>query len=75
MKLKPKNRYLTKRIVISASKKALLKASKETMQIMGHNVIVQDGWVVKKHADGTIEKIQKITSSVSGNAARPLQLD
>ena len=75
MKTKPKKRYLTKRIVISASKKAILKASKETMRVMGHNVIVKDGWVVKKHADGTIEKIQKIKSSVNGNAARPLQLD
>ena len=33
-------------------------ASKETMQAMGYNVIAQDGWVVKKFQDGSIERIE-----------------
>jgi len=52
--------YLTKRLLVSAAKRAGRIAAKETMEIMGYNVIAQNGWVVKKYADGTIEKIEPI---------------
>lgn len=52
--------YLTKRILISAAKRGIRKAAEETMQIMGHVVIAQNGWVVRKYADGTIEQIEQI---------------
>ena len=52
--------YLTKRRLISAAKKGFRIASEETMKIMGCNVVVMDGWVVKKYADGSIEKLHKI---------------
>ena len=64
--------YLTKRVVVRAIKKGMKKVSQETMDIMGYNVVAQDGWVVKKHKDGTIELIEKIkTPDHSG----PISLD
>jgi hypothetical protein len=64
--------YLTKRVVVRATKKGMKKASQETMDTMGYNVIAQNGWVVKKNQDGTIEFIEKIeTPSHSG----PISLD
>lgn len=52
--------YLTKRRLISAARKGFRIASEETMKVMGCNVVVMDGWVVKKYADGSIEKLHKI---------------
>lgn len=57
---KQKPNYLTKRILIQVAKKAFSEAAKQTMKEMGYNVIVQGDWVVKKHQDGTIEKISKL---------------
>lgn len=70
--LKPKTNYLTKRILIKAAKKAFSNAAKQTMKVIGYNVIVQGDWVVKKHQDGTIEKISKL-EKVKLN--RNLQID
>ena len=33
------------------------KAAEETMKVMGYTVIAENGWVVKKYADGHIERI------------------
>ncbi len=64
--------YLTKGVVIRATKKGMKKAAKETMDAMGYNVIAIDGWVVKKFKDGKIERIEEIkTPKHSG----PLALD
>ena len=64
--------YLTKRVVVRAIKKGMKKASKETMDTMGYNVIALNGWVVKKYKDGTIEPMEEIkTPAHSG----PLSLD
>jgi len=52
--------YLTKRILVSVAKKGVREAAKETMEIMGYNLIVKDGWVVKKYADGSIENVAPI---------------
>ncbi len=52
--------YLTKRVVVRATRKGMKKAAKETMDTMGYNIIAQNGWVVKKHRDGTIELIEEI---------------
>jgi hypothetical protein len=64
--------YLTKRVVVRATKKGMKKASKETMETMGYNVIALDGWVVKKHQDGTIEFISEIKTPINSG---PLSLD
>jgi hypothetical protein len=52
--------YLTKRVVVRATKKGMKKASQETMDTMGYNVIAQDGWIVKKYKDGTTEVLEEI---------------
>ena len=64
--------YLTKRVVVRATRKGMKKASKETMDTMGYNVIALNGWVVKKYQDGTIEIIEEIKTPVHNG---PLSLD
>lgn len=59
-KTKTKDVYLTKRILVSAATSGVKKAAKETMDLMGHVIGAQNGWIVKKFPDGTIEKISKI---------------
>ncbi len=67
-KNKPERKpYLTKRILISASKQGFKKAAEETMQIMGYNVIAKDGWVVKIFPDGSIENISQLETENSQN--------
>ncbi len=67
-KAKQKDPYLTKRILISAAKRGFKEAAEEAMQLMGYTVIAQNGWVVKKYANGTIEKISRIEPVNSRNA-------
>lgn len=58
-----KRAYLTKRILVRAARTGILKAAKETMEVMGFVVVAQNGWVVKKYADGTIERLTPIPST------------
>jgi len=58
-----KTAYLTKRILVAASKKEGVKAANEAMNIMGYIVTSEKGWVVKKYADGTVEKVKEIAST------------
>jgi hypothetical protein len=64
--------YLTKRILNTAAKTGFKKSADNTMRIMGFNVIVHQGWVVKKHRDGRITKIKKLDKTP---AKRTLVLD
>ncbi len=57
---KPSSVYLTKRKLASAARAGVRKAAEETMQLMGYTVIAHRGWIVKKFADGRIEKISAI---------------
>jgi hypothetical protein len=52
--------YLTKDIVIRAARKGFTTAATRTMEVMGENVIVRNGWVVRKRRDGSIERITRI---------------
>lgn len=54
---------LTKKILIEAASEGFSIAAAKTMEVMGYNVIVKDGWVVKKHADGRVEKLSKLEST------------
>ena len=67
--VKRKHNYLTKRILVSAAKTGFAKASKRTMKVMGKNVIVKDGWVVRIFADGHIERISKLESNNNNHLA------
>ncbi|MGV3529820.1 MAG: hypothetical protein ACO1OO_13050 [Flavisolibacter sp.] len=52
--------YLTKRILAKATKAAVKKAAKKTMKVMGYSVVAQNGWIIRKYADGKIERISRI---------------
>jgi len=53
-------KYLTKRLLMRKSAQAFKEAREEAMDTMGFVVIVQDGWVVKKYADGNVEQLKKV---------------
>ncbi len=55
-----KRPYLTKRRLASAARTGIRKAAAETMKVMGYTVIAENGWLIKKYADGRIEKISPI---------------
>ena len=59
--------YLTKRILVSAAKAGVTVASHETLKAMGYTVIAQDGWVVRKYADGHIVNVIPIEQANTGN--------
>jgi phage-related protein len=59
-KASPRTSYLTKRRLASAARKGIRIAAAKTMQLMGYTVIVYRGWVVKKYADGKIEKMKRL---------------
>ncbi|HWK57216.1 MAG TPA: hypothetical protein VNQ80_07765 [Parapedobacter sp.] len=52
--------YMTKRMVVSKAQAAGKKAAKAAMDTMGYVVTVQDGWVVRKNEDGSIERIKQL---------------
>jgi ribosomal protein S12 len=54
--------YLTKRRLASAARMGIRIAAANTMTVMGYTVVAHEGWVVKKHADGTIEKITPLAT-------------
>jgi hypothetical protein len=54
---------LTKEILKQAASVGFSKAAAKTMKVMGYNVIVKDGWLVKKFADGRIQKISKLKTN------------
>ena len=55
-----KQPYLTKRRLASAAKAGIRKAAAETMEVMGYVIIAEDGWLIKKYADGRKEQISPI---------------
>ncbi|HEV2480598.1 MAG TPA: hypothetical protein VGS79_13070 [Puia sp.] len=61
--------YLTKRILVSAARSGVRDAAKETMATMGYVIIAEDGWVIRKFADGTREKIEPIPQPDNLNVA------
>jgi hypothetical protein len=55
-----KQPYLTKRRLVSAAKSGIRKAAAETMEVMGYVIIAENGWLVKKYADGRTEQLSAI---------------
>ncbi|MDQ7948393.1 MAG: hypothetical protein REI78_00985 [Pedobacter sp.] len=55
--------YLTKKILMGRAKRAGKIAAKDAMEVMGYVVTVKDGWVVREHHNGTIEKIEKLQTA------------
>ena len=52
--------YLTKRLLLTRAKQAGQQAASQAMTLMGYVVTVKDGWLIKEHADGQIEQLQKV---------------
>lgn len=57
--------YLTKRIIARASRAAVQRAAERTMEVMGYNVEVIKGKVVKRFADGHTEQIEALPKASS----------
>ncbi len=62
-RVKTKKAYLTKRVVVRAAGSAMRKASAKALEAAGYTVVVKDGWVVKKDADGKITRIKKVETT------------
>lgn len=57
--------YLTKRILVAKAQAAGRIAAKNAMETMGYVIVAEDGWVVRKGADGSIHRIKRIKSHES----------
>jgi hypothetical protein len=66
-KIKTTKDNLTKTFLETAAQKSMQEAAEETMEIMGYNVIAQDGWVVKVFKDKHVEKISPIPQVIEKN--------
>ena len=55
-----KAEYLTKRILFRQSNKAMNEAAEGAMELVGYVVVAEDGWVVKKHINGNVERIKQL---------------
>ncbi len=53
--------YLTKRMLLSTTAKAIKDAAAKSMEVQGFNIIAEDGWVVKVLANGEREKIRQLS--------------
>ena len=47
-------------LLAKLAREAGLAAQKKAMEAMGHIVVAEDGWIVKKYKDGTIEHLSQI---------------
>jgi transcriptional/translational regulatory protein YebC/TACO1 len=49
-----------KRMIQRAIKKGVRHAARETMEVMGYNIIARKGWVIKVFKDGKRQNIKRI---------------
>jgi hypothetical protein len=52
--------YLTKRTIVARARAAGKMAADNAMEIMGHVVIAENGWIVKKFKDGHVERLSQL---------------
>lgn len=50
--------YLDKRTMVRSAQRAGRHAAIKAMDAMGFSIVAQNGWIIRKHKDGLIEKIQ-----------------
>jgi hypothetical protein len=60
-------KYISTRLVVSKSKSAFQEAAKKAMKANGYVIIALEGWIVKKFADGRIEKIEELENPNQNN--------
>lgn len=71
--MKGQTEYITKRLVARQSKLAFREKAQNAMELVGHTVIAEAGWIVKKTEDGKVTKLKKIDAIVK--SSRKLALD
>jgi hypothetical protein len=54
--------YITKRLVATQSRIAFREKAHNAMALVGHTVVAEAGWIVKKTEDGQVTKLKKIDS-------------
>jgi hypothetical protein len=52
--------YISKRILVSCTTKAIKEAAENAIKVAGYLIRVEREWLVKEHVDGTIERIEKL---------------
>lgn len=57
---KRKIKYISKDLVAQKSGSAFKEGAVRAMNANGYVVIAQEGWVVKKHSDGKIDRLRKL---------------
>ena len=58
--------YITTRLVKRKAKEAFMEGAQKAMESNGFVIVAEDGWVVRKSKNGTIERIKEIKSDSSG---------
>lgn len=53
-------KYISKDLVAQKSGSAFREGAVKAMNTNGYVIIAHEGWVVRKHADGNIEKLHKL---------------
>ena len=69
-----KERYLTSRDLNRAVARAFREASEHAKTVTDSLVVAKDGWIVRKHTDGRIEKIERIPDPDPDRKAEKLGL-
>lgn len=65
--------YITKRLVATQSRIAFREKAQSAMALVGHTVVAEAGWIVKKTGDGRVTKLKEIGSTKA--SSRKLVLD
>lgn len=55
--------YLTKRVLVRATRKGTRSIASEAMNIKGYVVKAENGWVVKVHRTGQQERLSRLNRS------------
>lgn len=53
-------KYITSRLVSRKSTSAFRKRAKMAMDANGYVIIVEEGWLIKKYSDGSIERLEEL---------------
>jgi hypothetical protein len=51
--------YVTKRVIISASRSAVRSAADRAMRTAGYLIMAHNGWLIRQNIDGTIQRLEK----------------
>lgn len=58
-----KVKYISTRLVSNKSRIAFKEGAKKAMNHNGYVIIAENGWVVKKHSNGEIVKLERLENN------------